>query len=129
MVEAAGIPFIPLLPEADVEVGQFFAKHPEVHEKEPLERTRFGLENYFLPQLPAQAAGLEMPLHDFPADVILTESMFYGTLPLFLAGVTIARLLFMRASSCSTSSVGKPCRPYREHQRKSWKKHTVSGSG
>jgi len=84
MVEAAGISFIPLLPEADAEVGQFFAKHPEVHEKEPLEKTRFGLENYFLPQLPAQAAGLEMALHDFPADVILTESMFYGTLPLLL---------------------------------------------
>jgi UDP:flavonoid glycosyltransferase YjiC (YdhE family) len=83
-VEAAGIPFIPLLPEADAEVAQFFAKHPEVHEKKPLERTRFGLENYFLPQLPAQAAGLEMALHDFPADVILTESMFYGTLPLLL---------------------------------------------
>jgi UDP:flavonoid glycosyltransferase YjiC (YdhE family) len=84
MVEAARIPFIPLLPEADVEVAQFFAKHPEVHEKKPLERTRFGLENYFLPQLPAQATGLEMALHDFPADVILTESMFYGTLPLLL---------------------------------------------
>jgi UDP:flavonoid glycosyltransferase YjiC (YdhE family) len=84
MVEAAGIPFIPLLPEADAEVAQFFAKHPEVHEKKPLERYRFGLENFFLPQLPAQAAGLEMALHDFPADVILTESMFYGTLPLLL---------------------------------------------
>src|SRR5260370_10484637 len=84
MVEAAGISFIPLLPDADAEVGQFFAKHPEVHEKKPLEKTRFGLENYFLPQLPAQAVGLEMALHDFPADVILTESMFYGTLPLLL---------------------------------------------
>ena len=57
MVEAAGMPFTPLLPEADAEVAQLFAKHPEVHGKEPLERTRFGLENYFLPRLPAQAAG------------------------------------------------------------------------
>jgi UDP:flavonoid glycosyltransferase YjiC (YdhE family) len=57
MVEAAGIPFIPLLPAADVEAAQFFAKHPEVHEKKPLEWSRFTLENYFLPQLPAQAAG------------------------------------------------------------------------
>jgi hypothetical protein len=44
-----GNTFIPLVPEGDVEVGQFFAKHPEVHEKEPLERTRFALENYFFP--------------------------------------------------------------------------------
>jgi UDP:flavonoid glycosyltransferase YjiC (YdhE family) len=83
-VEAAGIPFIPLLPEADVEPAQFFAKHPEVHEKKPFEWFGFTIENHFLPQLPAQAAGLEMVLHDFPADVILTESMFYGTLPLLL---------------------------------------------
>jgi hypothetical protein len=34
--------------------------------------------------MPAQEAGLKMALHDFPADVILTESMFYGTLPLLL---------------------------------------------
>jgi hypothetical protein len=78
MVEAAGIPFTPLLAEADAEVAPFFAKHPEVHEKKPLERYRFGLENFFLPQVPAQAAGLEMALHEFPADVVLTESMFYA---------------------------------------------------
>jgi MGT family glycosyltransferase len=83
-VQAAGIPFIPLLPDADVEPAQFFAKHPEIHEKKPFEWFEFAIENYFLPRLPAQAAGLEMALHDFPADVILTESMFYGTLPLLL---------------------------------------------
>jgi UDP:flavonoid glycosyltransferase YjiC (YdhE family) len=83
-VEAAGIPFIPLLPEADVEPAQFFAKHPEVHGKKPFEWFEFGLENFFLPRLPAQAAGLEMALRDFPADLILTENMFYGTLPLLL---------------------------------------------
>jgi UDP:flavonoid glycosyltransferase YjiC (YdhE family) len=83
-VEAAGIPFVPLLPEADVEAAQFFAKHPEIHEKKPFEWFKFGLENFFLPQLPAQAAGLEMAVRDFPADLILTENMFYGTLPLLL---------------------------------------------
>jgi UDP:flavonoid glycosyltransferase YjiC (YdhE family) len=36
-VEAAGIPFIPLLPDADVEPAQFFARHPEIHEKKPFE--------------------------------------------------------------------------------------------
>jgi hypothetical protein len=44
----------------------FSRKHPEVHEKEPLERTRFGLENYFLPRLPAQADGLERALQGIP---------------------------------------------------------------
>jgi UDP:flavonoid glycosyltransferase YjiC (YdhE family) len=83
-VEAAGLPFVPLLPDADVEPGEFFAKHPEIHEKKPFEWFGFALENFFLPRLPAQAAGLEMALRDFPADLILTESMFYGILPLLL---------------------------------------------
>ena len=55
MVEAAGISFIPLLPEADAEVGQFFAKHPEIHEKKPFEWFGFAIENFFLPRLPARA--------------------------------------------------------------------------
>ena len=83
-VKSSGIPFVPLLLDADVEPAQFFAKHPEIHGKKPFEWFEFAIENFFLPQLPAQAAGLEMALHDFPADLILTESMFYGTLPLLL---------------------------------------------
>jgi hypothetical protein len=84
MVEAAGIPFILLLPETDVEVGQFYAKHPELHEKSRLSRLDSLLRIIFCPKLPYEEARLKMALHDFPADVILTESMFYGTLPLLL---------------------------------------------
>src|SRR5258708_6640286 len=65
-VEATGIPFIPLLPEADVEPAQFFANHPEIHEKKTFEWFEFAIENYFAPRLPTQPARLEMALRDFP---------------------------------------------------------------
>jgi UDP:flavonoid glycosyltransferase YjiC (YdhE family) len=85
LVEAAGFPFIPLLPEADVDVAQYFAKYPERNHKTPgMEMFAFDLEHLFAPSLPAQAEGLELVLRDFPADLILVESMFLGTLPLLL---------------------------------------------
>jgi MGT family glycosyltransferase len=85
IVEAAGLPFIPLLPEADMGAPEYLAKHPERQEKAPgMEMLGFDMEHFFLPQLPAQTAGLEKALRDFPADIILAESLFMGTLPLLL---------------------------------------------
>jgi UDP:flavonoid glycosyltransferase YjiC (YdhE family) len=85
-VDAAGLPFIPFLPEADMASPEYFAKYPERHEKTPgMEMFGFDVEHFFLAQLPAQSAGLEKALHDFPADLILADSMFFGTLPLLLS--------------------------------------------
>jgi hypothetical protein len=44
----------------------------------------FDMEHFFLPHIPAQVAGLESALRDFPADFILVDSFFLGTLPLLL---------------------------------------------
>lgn len=85
MVEGAGMPFIPSLPEADIGAPEYFAKYPERQERTPgVEMFGFDMEHFFLPQLPAQTAGLEKALRDFPADIILAESFFFGTLPLLL---------------------------------------------
>ena len=85
MVEAAGMPFIPSLPEADIGAPEYFAKYPERQQKTlGMEMFGFDMAHFFLPQLPAQAAGLEKALRDFPADIILAESFFFGTLPLLL---------------------------------------------
>ena len=85
MVEAAGMPFIPSLPEADIGAPEYFAKYPERQQKTPgMEMFGFDMAHFFLPQLPAQAGGLEKALRDFPADIILAESFFFGTLPLLL---------------------------------------------
>jgi MGT family glycosyltransferase len=84
-VEAAGLSFIPLLPEADMGAPEYLAKYPERQEQTPgMEMIRFDMEHFFLPNIPPQAAGLVKALRDFPADMILAESLFMGTLPLLL---------------------------------------------
>lgn len=84
-VEAAGLSFIPLLPEADVSPAQYLEKHPEREQKTPgIEMIAFDMEHYFAPVLDKEAASLKMALRDFPADLILAESLFFGTLPLLL---------------------------------------------
>jgi hypothetical protein len=84
-VEAAGLPFTPLLPEADVGAPEFLARHPERLEKTPgMEMLAFDLEHFFLPQIAAQTAGLKKVLRTYSADMILAESFFLGTLPLLL---------------------------------------------
>lgn len=85
MVEAAGMAFVPLLPEAGSDHSQYEAEFPERQEKTPgLERVGFDIEHLFARRLPAQAAGLEAALRDFPADMILVDSTFFGTLPMLL---------------------------------------------
>lgn len=85
IVEAAGLPFIPLLPEADMGAPEYLAKYPERQDQTPgMEMIRFDMEHFFLRLLPAQTLGLQKALRDFPADIILAESLFLGTLPLLL---------------------------------------------
>jgi MGT family glycosyltransferase len=84
VVEAAGMPFRPLS-EANMGPSEYFAKYPERHEKSPgMEMFGFDMEHYFLANLPGQARGLEEALRSFPADIVLAESFFFGTLALLL---------------------------------------------
>lgn len=86
MVEAAGVPFIPELPESN-SFADLMAhmELPERQTKNPsMEIQAFDLEYYFGKQIGSQAAGLRQALRDFPADVILADAAFFGTLPLLL---------------------------------------------
>ncbi|GAA6619242.1 glycosyltransferase [Scytonema sp. NUACC26] len=86
IVEARGIPFIPEIPETN-SFNDLMAllEHPERQAKNPdLEMAAFDLEYYFAKKIGGQAAGLKQALQDFPADVILTDSTFLGTLPMLL---------------------------------------------
>ena len=85
IVDAAGLPFIPLLPEADIGAPEYLAKYPERQEKTPgMEMFGFDMEHFFLANLPAETAGLKKALRNFPADIIMADSFFLGTLPLLL---------------------------------------------
>jgi len=86
MVEAVGVPFIPEAPETNSFTDLMaLLELPERQAKIPgLERAAFDLEYYFAKKIGGQAAGLKQALQDFPADVILTDSTFFGTLPMLL---------------------------------------------
>jgi MGT family glycosyltransferase len=49
------------------------------------EQLIFGLKHLFADAMPAQYRGLRAILGDFPAEAILTDTMFCGTIPLLLA--------------------------------------------
>jgi UDP:flavonoid glycosyltransferase YjiC (YdhE family) len=84
-VEAAGFSFISLLPEADIGPMQYLENHPERQDVTPgIEVFGFDMQHFFSQCLPAQAEGLKIALKDFPADLILVDSCFFGTLPLLL---------------------------------------------
>jgi UDP:flavonoid glycosyltransferase YjiC (YdhE family) len=86
MVEAAGVPFTLEAPETNsfndlmalLELPERQAKNPD------LEMAAFDLEYYFAKKIGGQAAGLKQALQDFPADIILTDLTFFGTLPMLL---------------------------------------------
>jgi MGT family glycosyltransferase len=85
LVDRAGLSFIPVLPEADINPSEYFAKYPERQKITPgIEMISFDMEHFFMPQIAPLAASLKSALRDFPADIILAESLFLGTLPLLL---------------------------------------------
>jgi UDP-N-acetylglucosamine:LPS N-acetylglucosamine transferase len=66
-------------------VEQYLAGLPERQDKPlGLEMICFDMEHYFARRLPGQAAGLKMALRHFSADVILVDSLFFGTLILLV---------------------------------------------
>jgi len=84
-VEAAGFRFIYEMPGAKTFAGTFIAEHPEYQTLPPgKESTSWALQNYFAAKLPILAASLQRALDEFPADVILADSTYFGTLPMLL---------------------------------------------
>lgn len=114
LVEAAGFPFTPFLPEADSGLVQYLEKFPERLNLTPgIEMVHFDMQNFFATHLPAQAEGLKTVLKDFPADLILADSLFFGTLPMLLGPrenrPVIAHLGITVLNVCSGKNV--PPRP------------------
>jgi MGT family glycosyltransferase len=84
-VEAAGLRFLQEVPGAKTFAGTFIAEHPEWLMLPPgKEKLAYGFIHYFAAKLPVQAESLQRALHEFPADVILADSAFFGTLPMLL---------------------------------------------
>jgi MGT family glycosyltransferase len=84
-VERAGVPFRPFLPGADLDLRDVDAALPERKHLAPgPEMLRFDFERVFIDPVPHQDASLRAILRDWPADVILADNTFYGTIPMLL---------------------------------------------
>jgi MGT family glycosyltransferase len=84
-VEAAGYRVLPEIPNAQTSVNHFFENYPERQQKTPgAEMKGYDLVHFFVRNIAAQSASLKMALYDFPADLILADSLYWGTLPMLI---------------------------------------------
>lgn len=89
--ETIGAGFHPLPAKADLDLLHIDDIFPERKSLPPgPPQLRFDMEHIFLDTIPAQFAGLNDILRTFPADLILVDTLFGGTLP-FALGAPAAR--------------------------------------
>ena len=84
-VEAAGHRFLSEIPNAQTSAGYYFGTYTERMQKSPgMEMTGYDLVHFFARNIAAQSASLKMALYDFNADLILADSIYWGTLPMLV---------------------------------------------
>jgi len=84
-VEAAGHRFLFEIPNAQTSAGYYIDNYPERMQKSPgMEMTGYDLVHFFARNIAAQSASLKMALYDFQADLILADSIYWGTLPMLV---------------------------------------------
>jgi MGT family glycosyltransferase len=84
-VETAGHRFLSEIPNAQTSAGYYFENYPERMQKSPgMEMTGYDLVHFFARVMAAQFASLKMALYDFAADLILADSIYWGTLPMLV---------------------------------------------
>ena len=84
-VEAAGHRFLLEIPNAQTSPDYYIDNYPERMQKSPgMEMTGYDLVHFFARNIAAQSAGLKMALYDFQADLILADSLYWGTLPMLV---------------------------------------------
>lgn len=84
-VEHGGARFRPLPTDADFDPADVFTRAPELKTIPPgPEWHRLAFERLFVDSIVPQLDGIQDSLLDFPADVIVADSMFFGVLPMLL---------------------------------------------
>ena len=84
-VEAAGHRFLSEIPNAQTSAGYYFDNYPDRMQKSPgMEMTGYDLVHFFARVMAAQSASLKMALYDFQADLVLADSLYWGTLPMLV---------------------------------------------
>jgi UDP:flavonoid glycosyltransferase YjiC (YdhE family) len=103
--QAAGSRFYPLPADVDFDLRDVGATFPEWRKYTPgPQQLLYTMKNIFANAIPSQFHGLVAVLQEFPADLIVHETAFFGVLPLLL-GARSSR----PASAClSISSIPLP---------------------
>jgi UDP:flavonoid glycosyltransferase YjiC (YdhE family) len=84
-VEAARHRFLSEIPNAQTSPGYYFDNYTERMQKSPgMEMTGYDLVHFFARNIASQSASLKMALYDFQADLILADSLYWGTLPMLV---------------------------------------------
>lgn len=82
LVDAVGLQFSPESEKVE-SIEKYFQNYPEQQALEPgMATTGFALQYYFARNMPAQFQSLSEALLTFPADLVLADSFYWGTLPL-----------------------------------------------
>jgi MGT family glycosyltransferase len=83
--EATGARYVPFHSEIDLDYRRI-DEHFPAHRETPLgpAKMMFGMKHFVADAMAGQAAGLKEILRDFPADAILADTIFAGTLPMLL---------------------------------------------
>ncbi|MEJ0095777.1 MAG: nucleotide disphospho-sugar-binding domain-containing protein [Methylocella sp.] len=84
-IEGIGVPFRPFPEGADHDLRDVDAAFPERKgiPAGPLQ-VRFDIEHVFVDPMPAQHEGLRQVLREFPADIVITDNLLFGTFPMLL---------------------------------------------
>jgi MGT family glycosyltransferase len=83
--EATGARFVPFHPEIDIDYRELDERFPERRKIPPgPAQLCFGLKHVFADAIPHQSAGIRDIRREFPADVIVIDTMFCGAFPLLL---------------------------------------------
>lgn len=111
--EATGARFVPFRSEVDLDYRRVYEHFPEYREMQRGQaQMLFGLRHFVCDAIPGQKAGLEEILAGFPADAILVDTMYVGTLPMLLGPrearptVVTVGVLPLAATSVDTAFFG-----------------------
>lgn len=78
-IEATGAQFTPPVAATDPAIRSFDEIYPAARQLEGLAAVKFALKHIFLDEAPKQIADLQRILQVFPADVVLGDTVFFGT--------------------------------------------------
>jgi len=85
-VEAAGLTFLPLLGNANYDYRRIHELIPELRTASPNDQLTIYQKKLFGDRIPDQYRGLQQAVAEHSIDLIMTDVLFYGELPLLLSG-------------------------------------------